>query len=187
VTRLIASAVIAMVSVLGCDNRQVWHEPDPTLARMLEQRRGDPYSPSAAFADGKTMREPPYGTIPRDAVDEAPPPITRALVVEGRAHFETTCAVCHGIRGDGISVVATKMRGRPPPSLLEGRPRTHTREQLFVIASQGYGLMPSYADKLSVHERWATVAYVQALQLGQRARVRDLPPDVRAELAKEAP
>jgi hypothetical protein len=47
--------------------------------------------------------------------------------------------------------------------------------------------MPSYAEELPVPERWAVVAYVQALQLSQRAPLSAAPPEVRARLAKETP
>lgn len=186
-----AGLVVACVVALGaCDNRQAFHRPTPSLARMLQQRRADPYAASGVFADGKTMRDPPPGAVPRDDdedPDAPPPPVTRALLADGRAHFEIICATCHGIRGDGESVVATKMRSRPPPSLHDPRYRALSRERLFAIVSHGYGLMPGYADMLRADERWAVVAYVQALQLSQHAGVAELPPDVRAELSKEAP
>jgi hypothetical protein len=38
-----------------------------------------------------------------------------------------------------------------------------------------------------VHDRWAVVAYVRALQLSQHAQVDQLPPDLRGRLDKEAP
>jgi len=47
--------------------------------------------------------------------------------------------------------------------------------------------MPSYRVQLSIEDTWGVVAYVRALQLARGARVTDLPADVRAELAKEAP
>ncbi|MCW5834441.1 MAG: hypothetical protein KIS78_18720, partial [Labilithrix sp.] len=115
-TRL-AIAVWLGVAVGGCDDRQAWQEPDPSLARMLTQRRADPYEATGAFPDGKVMRTPPRGTVPTDDDgDDAPPPITRELVTLGKRRFESTCAVCHGVKGDGDSVVATKMSLRPPPS-----------------------------------------------------------------------
>lgn len=55
------------------------------------------------------------------------------------------------------------------------------------MVTEGYGLMPSYADALAPKERWGVIFYLQALQLSQRALVADLPPDLRAQLAKEAP
>ena len=47
--------------------------------------------------------------------------------------------------------------------------------------------MPSYAVQLGVNDAWAVVAYVRALQLARHARVADLPPELRDELAREAP
>jgi mono/diheme cytochrome c family protein len=184
----LARVALVMLAAAACDNRQAWHAPDPTLARMLEQPKADPYEATLAFADGKTMRDPPPGTVPRDADEDGPPPaVTRAALTAGRASFERICATCHGIIGDGVSVVATKMRLRPPPSLHEARLRALSREQLYLVVTNGYGLMPSYADMLSTGDRWATVAYVQALQLSQRAPVAALPPDGRAARDREAP
>lgn len=175
---LFATALLSMV-LASCDDTQAWQEPDPTLARMLSQRRADPYQASRAFDDGKSMRDPPRGTVPRDA-DLGPPIITRSLLAEGRERYETTCATCHGIAGNGESVVATKMQHRPPPTL--HRPRS--REQMYGVVTEGYGLMPSFAAMLTAKERWAVVAYVQALQLSRRVRASDLPSDIRAELEK---
>jgi mono/diheme cytochrome c family protein len=170
----------------GCDNRQAFREPDPTLARMLDQRRADPFEASSAFADGKSMRTPPRGAVARDA-DRPPPAVTRALLATGRARFERVCGTCHGVGGNGESVVASKMTRRPPPSLHEDRLRALSREQLFAIASRGYGLMPAYEEMLGSDDRWAIVSYVKVLQMSQRAEVAALPADVRSELAKEAP
>lgn len=185
-SRAVLAAVFALVAG-ACDNRQALHEPDPTLARMLDQRRADPYSASPVFADGKTMREPPRHTVARDD-DEVPrPEVTRELLTAGRTRFERICATCHGVAGDGDSVVATKMTRRPPPSLHEERLRALPDERLHAVVTSGYGLMPGFADMLREDERWAVVAYVRALQLSRRAPVAALTPAMRAELTKEAP
>jgi mono/diheme cytochrome c family protein len=178
----------AVLAAIACDNRQAIQEPEWTLSRMLSQRRADPYEGTSAFRDGLVMRRPPLGSVPEDDDrDDPPPPITREVLQLGRSRFDVTCATCHGIRGDGDSVVASKMTLRRPPSLHDARYRALSREQVFVIVTDGYGLMPSYADMLPRSERWAVVAYVQALQLSQAASVAELPPELRAELAKEAP
>jgi mono/diheme cytochrome c family protein len=180
--------VVASALSLACENRQAIEEPEWTLSRMLSQRRASPYRPTSAFADGKVMRDPPTGSIPQDDDrDQPPPPIARELLRLGQDRFNAICAACHGIVGDGNSVVATKMVLRRPPSLHDARYLALSRDQLFVIVTDGYGLMPSYADMLPRSERWAVVAYVQALQLSQAARVADLPQEMRTELAKEAP
>jgi mono/diheme cytochrome c family protein len=183
------SLALALAPLGACDNRDALRAPDPSLARMLQQRRADPYAASTAFADGKTMRDPPRGTVPRDAHegDASRPPVTRALLERGRTCFEQICATCHGVTGDGHSVVATKMVRRPPPSLHDARSRALTREQLHDVITRGYGLMPALTEMLDADDRWAVVAYVAALQLARGARASALPPELRAELAREAP
>lgn len=183
----LASLALAIYALLACDNRQAFVEPEWTLSRMLIQKRADAYRATPAFPDGKTMRTPPAGTVPYDDdSDDPPPPVTRELLDLGRDRFNTTCAMCHGPTGTGETVVATKMLLRHPPNLHEDRYRALSREEIFIIATNGYGLMASYADMLSHHERWAVAAYVQALQLS-RQKVSELPPHLRDELAKEAP
>ncbi|MBN9167117.1 MAG: hypothetical protein BGO98_38215 [Myxococcales bacterium 68-20] len=180
-------ALLASFAVLDCDNRQAWQEPDPTWARMLSQRRADPYEATSAFPDGKVMRAPPAGAVPvDDDTDAPPPPVTRELLLLGQKRFRATCSVCHGLRADGDSVVATKMELRRPPSLLDPDNLARSREELFVYATKGYGLMPAYEDMLDRNERWAVVSWVQTLQLSQRARVAELPPELRERLEKEA-
>ncbi|AKU97513.1 ABC-type Fe3+ transport system protein [Labilithrix luteola] len=176
---------LAVFLLVGCDNRQAFHTPDPTLARMLEQRRADAFGATTAFDNGMVMRTPPHGTVSTDAEDSEeapPPPITRALLDLGRKRFETTCATCHGIAGDGRSAIAAKMELRKPPSLFAQR---HTRARLYTVATHGYGLMPSYKEFLDREERWAVASYILALKLSQSAKASDLPPDVQRTLAEE--
>lgn len=175
-----------LVTAIACDDRRTWHEPEPTLARMITQRRADPYAASRAFPDGKVMQRPPAGTVAVDD-DDAPPVLSRALLAEGRTGFEAVCATCHGIRGDGDSVVATKMQSRPPPSLHEARIRALPGSAIYRVVTEGYGLMPALAETLDVRQRWAVVAYLRALHLSQSARVTELPPAIRDELARRAP
>jgi mono/diheme cytochrome c family protein len=177
--------VVLSAAALACDNREAFHEPDPTLARMLSQRRADPYGATSAFPDGKVMQRPPAGTVPADDDSDMPPPtVTREVLELGHARYDAICAVCHGITGTGESVVTTKMTLRPPPSIVDGENRGRSRTRLYQIVTEGYGLMASYADLLSREERWAVVAYLQALQLSQHAPVARLPAPIREELSR---
>lgn len=185
------ATLAAALSCVACDNREAIKEPDPTWARMLSQRRADAWEASSAFADGKVMQRPPAGTVPTDDdIDSPPPEVTRELLLLGHARFDVMCAVCHGVLGDGASVVATKMSVRPPPTLIGDENRRRSRKQLYTIVTEGFGVMSSYADLLSREERWAVVAYLQALQLSQHASVAELPAFARERLSKtleEAP
>jgi mono/diheme cytochrome c family protein len=177
---------LLLLALAACDEDVALREPDPSWNRMLEQPRADAYDPSTVFADGKAMREPPRGTIARDAI-EARPEVTRALLDRGRGRFEIFCATCHGILGDGTSVVATKMELRPPPSLVEGKYVGYDPPHIEYVIDHGFGLMPSYADALAARDRWAVANYVKALQIARASRIDDLPPELRASLPKESP
>jgi hypothetical protein len=43
----------------------------------------------------------------------------------------------------------------------------------------------AYADKVTVKDRWAIVAYIRVLQRSQNARLEDVPADQRAVLENE--
>lgn len=170
--------------------------PEPDFERMIDQRNYRPYTEAPRFPDDRAMRPPPEGTIDRGRivgrpeltdgvvagryVTGSPIPVDGALLARGRDRFELFCAACHGLRGDGISEVARHMELRKPPSLVTDEVRAFPPGRVFQVISLGYGLMPSYAAELPVADRWATVAYLGALQLSQGAALAALPPDVRA-------
>jgi mono/diheme cytochrome c family protein len=195
--------LLGLTCLAGCDSNDMIHEPEWTLSRMLDQPRVDPYSPSGFFADGRGMRKPVAGTVPRDVVLGSPlfldgyegasyaltlpVSLTRALLEEGHEHFEIVCATCHGTLGDGSSPVAAKMQIRKPPSLLTPDIATFPPGRVYRVITVGYGLMPAIDYQLDVRQRWAVVAYLRALQRSQVARVADLSPAVRDELRKAQP
>ncbi|HXX30175.1 MAG TPA: cytochrome c, partial [Myxococcaceae bacterium] len=166
------------------------------LQRMETQEKYLPYRSNDLFADGRSMRTPPEGTIPRERlvghpdiatgelngqpVAEIPVPVTQELLVRGRHRYEIVCATCHGLVGNGDRMVADNMATRLPPSLvaLTDKPAGF----FYKAITLGFGLMPSFAGEIPMDERWAVVAYVRALQLSQNAPVQSLPEDVQRRL-----
>lgn len=183
-------AMLSLLAAAGAASACEGVLPEPDLERMIDQRGYRPYeaAPTSLFADGRSMRAPPAGTISRGVrvasgagPSELPPRAVSARALErGRDRFDLFCATCHGLRGDGESPVAHNMELRRPASLLDPPVTTFAPARIFEIASLGYGLMPGYASVLDEADRWSVVAYVGALQLSQRARLDDLPRDLRA-------
>ncbi len=187
----------------GCRTEQTLVTPDPHLERMVEQPKLLPYDPDPILPQGMAMQQAPEGTLPVDApvgqplvttgsadgywAERIPVPIDRAAIDAGHRNFDTFCAACHGVLGDGVSAIAANMALRRPPSLQEARIRAYSPGRVFQTVRQGYGLMPSYSVALSVRDAWGVVAYVRALQLARGARVAALPPALRAQLTREAP
>ena len=195
VTRWILAATPLL---LACRTEQTLVEPDPHLNRMLVQEKRLPYDVDPNMPHGMTMQPPPPGTLSTAEiagdparrtgvagdrwVERIPISIDRTAIDRGRAHFDTLCAACHGVLGDGNSVVAEKMALRKPRNLLDPGVRTFPPGRIFETVRDGYGLMPPYAAWLSYDETWEVIAYVRALELARGAVVADLPPGVRARL-----
>lgn len=176
--------------------------PPINFQRMIEQQKFTTWQACDFFADGRAMRTPPEGTIPRDepignpAVNQGtvgdlyaadiPLPLTRELLTAGRARYETYCAPCHGLRGDGESWVAINMDLRRPPALAGADARALAPGRIYQVIDQGYGLMRSYAeDLISPEERWAVVAYLRALQLSHGVPLASLPGAARTRAEEE--
>ena len=194
----------ALLALAGCER---------TMKNMYEQPRLGPDAASPLWADGKGSRPPPPGSVPvavgdlaktssgrhgrdelaaRAAADaaSAPPPADQALLERGQARYDVFCAPCHSVVGDGDGMIVR--RGFPrPPSFHQARLREVSDRHVFDVVTEGYGVMPPFADRVTPQDRWAIVAYVRALQLSQdapaaallpalQARLRALPAPVRA-------
>jgi len=173
---------------------------DTTIVDPMErQPKARAFAVNQFFEDGRAMRTPPAGTVPRERivqnpaltrgrvgesdVTEFPLELDRALLDLGRRRFDIYCATCHGLTGDGRSPVAANMSLRLPPNLSERRGMAVGH--YYQVIANGFGLMPGYAAELTVQERWAVVAYLRALQISQNAPLALAPPDVREKLSRE--
>jgi mono/diheme cytochrome c family protein len=194
--------VLAAAALLpGCDDDLL---PSINLERMIEQSREKTYGEAPYFSDGRAMRSPPAESVPVTRSEPHPGmadaeagggyligpavPITRGLLTTGQDRFETYCAACHGVRGDGASMVAASMPLRRPPSLIGARVQGFPDGKIYQIIVLGYGLMRPYTEDLTTpEERWATVAYLRALQLSQGVGVAldSLSPEARRRAEQE--
>jgi len=172
--------------------------PPIDLQRMIYQDRFTTWQRCSFLPNGRVLQDPPEGTLSREAptgsaqlttgvvagayVEDIPLPVTHALLDAGRMRFETYCAPCHGLRGDGASIVAEAMTLRRPPSIAGRAARRLPVGRIFQVIGDGYGLMRSYEEDLTTpEERWSVVAYVLALQTSHAVPVDALPPAAREE------
>jgi mono/diheme cytochrome c family protein len=168
---------------------------------MYEQPRYEPLEASDFFEDGRSARPLVPGTIRYGApaiedvlhtgrnadgqlTRELPEPLTKTFLERGQERFEIYCAVCHSRSGDGNGMIV--QRGyRQPPTYHSDRLRGVPIGHFFDVISNGFGAMPSYADQVPVHDRWAIAAYIRALQLSQFAAIADVPPSLRQQLEQQ--
>jgi len=187
----IANFVLAL-ALLACLAVIVGSQPDvtrPNYEYLPDMAHSPAYSAFAAnpnFADGKTLRSPVPGTIPRGELplpyQPTPEDALRAgveltnpfadsdnaAVDRGYAVFTNFCAPCHGVSGQGNGLVTT--RGFPPPPSLFAENAVKMRDgQMFHVLSLGQGNMASYAAQILREDRWKVILYVRELQ-AQEAR-----------------
>lgn len=103
-----------------------------------------------------------------DDVDTFPIQITPKMLNEGQERYNIYCSVCHGMTGYGDGMVARRGFNKPSPANYhQDRLRQAPVGHFFDVMTNGWGAMPSYAQQISVEDRWKIVAYIRALQLSQ--------------------
>lgn len=175
---LVAAAVAATTSCIRME--------------MYDQPRYRTLKASTFFADGKSARELPKGTVPRGFLREDrllytgmsgdttltrafPMPVTRQVLERGRERYGIYCTPCHDYVGNGRGMVV--QRGfKQPPSFHQDRLRDAPVGYVFDVITNGFATMSGYASQIPVEDRWAIVAYFRALQLSQNTRLADLSP-----------
>src|SRR4051794_5387893 len=166
--RLLPLLLIALLA--GCE--------DP-VADMGVQPKYRTYQPAqtAQFADGKSARPIPAGTVPRppSPLDDVVPlsttnplKIDRNILEAGQLQFEIYCAVCHGRLGNGDGMIVQRGFTRPP-SFHVDRLRTEPDAHIYNVITRGYGAMLSYGDRVPPDVRWEVIAYIRALQAASAA------------------
>ncbi len=181
----IFSVLVLILTVTACRND------------MYNQPKKKALAESDFFQDGASARNLPAHAIAREDspnnlaltmgltngvyVTRPPMKISLEQLQRGRERFDIYCAVCHGAAGEGTGMVA--QRGFPaPPSLHTDRLRNAPIGHFVDVMANGYGVMYSYAAKVSPEDRWAIAAYIRALQLSRNARATDLMPAERKSL-----
>ncbi len=92
-----------------------------------------------------------------------PVPSSPDSVQRGRTLFGYNCAMCHGITGVGNGAVGAFFTPKPfdlTGSVVQNR----QDDELFIVISQGVGVMPPFAENLSPEERWDVINYVRTLK-----------------------
>lgn len=155
------------------DNRASRDLPDGTVARgLLKENKGlytgkidnpnaNAQVQTATDASGNTV----VASFPND-IDEFPLPVTKELIDRGQDRFNIYCIVCHGPLGNGDGMVVRRGFSKPP-TYHDDRLRNAPVGHFFDVMTNGWGKMNSYADKLTVADRWAVASYIRTLQASQ--------------------
>ena len=165
--------------------------------KMADQPHQRPLETSNFFDDGMASRPAEPGTVPRTGkeqndhllsgkidgkfVDTFPFQITMDVLTRGQERYEIFCSPCHDRLGTGQGMIVR--RGfTPARSFHVARLRDAPAGHFLEVMTQGFGTMPSYANQLSEHDRWAVIAYIRALQFSRNARLDQLSPEDREKM-----
>ena len=137
------------------------------------------YSENPAMKDGRTMRLPVEGTVPRhmepypySADEEGRQLAGRNLsnplnsnvenLAEGKRLYDIFCAQCHGIQGDGQGWLHTSGKYIiPPTNLLEEEIVNQPSGEMYHVISAGWGVMGEHGSLLQPEERWKIVSFIE--------------------------
>lgn len=165
--------------------------------KMADQPKYKPLEASSFFEDGASSRTLIKETVPRghlradkvfyegkdkdgNFVSEVPVTVDLATLKRGQERYNISCSPCHGYTGYGDGMVVR--RGFPKAaSFHEERFANYPAGQLFQVISEGFGVMPGYAYQIDVKDRWAIIAYIEALRLSQNVNVFEHP-EVKKEI-----
>ena len=183
-TRLSLALLLAFFSV-GCRRD------------MQDQPKYIPLRPSDFFADGRSARPIPEGTVARGElradkvfftgksgdqfVDHLPFPVTRKVLERGEERFNIYCSPCHGRLGNGLGMIVRRGLKRPPSYHID-RLRLIPVGYFYDVMTNGFGAMQDYAAQIAPRDRWAIAAYIRVLQYSQLASINDVPSAARQEL-----
>ena len=193
-TRRIFTLLVLAGALTGCGLRPSGNTtPLQVHPDMDSQPKFKAQSASTFFADGRSNRSAPVGTIAQGHLNEDdvlvlgkdasgaliksnPVPVTEALLKRGQERFNINCAACHGRLGDGNGAVKARSYGAlAPANLQEVRLREIADGHIFDVITLGLRTMQPLGGNIPVSDRWAIVAYVRALQRSQSANIKDVP------------
>jgi mono/diheme cytochrome c family protein len=93
-----------------------------------------------------------------------PIPATTDSVQRGQVLFGVTCVPCHGATGQGNGPVSKFFPATKPADLTSAPIQSLTDDDIFLVLTQGFGVMPSMAENLDTQDRWDVINYVRTLK-----------------------
>jgi mono/diheme cytochrome c family protein len=92
-----------------------------------------------------------------------PVPSSPNSLQRGKTLFGINCVMCHGAGGTGNGAVGAFFNPKPF-NLTSSAVQNLQDNELFLVITQGFGVMPPAAENLSPEERWDVINYVRTLK-----------------------
>lgn len=174
--------ITLLITVVGlfssCQNKQsrnYQYMPD-----MYQEVSYEAYGSYEVFPNAMEAMIPAAGSIPRgwmpyeyedtrEGYEAAkanlnnPIPFTEDNVNEGKEHYTTYCAVCHGDQGNGKGILAQREKILGIPAYND-EGRAITEGSVYHVMYYGINNMGSYATQTTEEELWQIDHYVMILK-----------------------
>ncbi|NUM52842.1 MAG: cytochrome c [Candidatus Hydrogenedentes bacterium] len=121
------------------------------------------------------------GKINGEYATSFPFPVTKEVLLRGQDRFNIFCAPCHSQVGDGNGMIVQREM-KQAGNFHQPRLREAAPGYFFDVMTNGFGVMYSYASRVTPEDRWKIAAYIRALQLSQDASLADVPEDEKTQL-----
>jgi len=172
-------AVLCLMGLLGSCDRDRNHPGWEYFDDMAHSSAYETYTANPNFADGKTMRNPVEGTIPRNFEPylyekndtdriiagkelQNPYPVNPKNLERGKQVYSIYCISCHGEKGDGKGFLFTSGKYPfPPKSLLSAKVKSGPIGEIYHVITVGFGLMPQHGPQIRPEDRWKAAMYVK--------------------------
>ena len=174
--------VAILLLAASCGGNMV-DQPKYTPLRQLGTTACAQPLPDGVVARDAVVDQPALttGSVNDQPIDGYPMPLTADMLQRGRDRYQIFCRPCHGASGNGDGVVT--FYGFPAlPSLYTNAITSLSTGEIFDVITNGLQPMPAYRQQIPVADRWAIVAYVEALQLSQHVPAASLPNTDREQL-----
>lgn len=170
--------LVVLLLVASCDrdrNHPGWdYFPDMFYSEAYET-----YTPNPNFEDGKSMREPVEGTVPREitpfqyGIDEEerlrageelenPYALDRDARERGKEVYTAFCANCHGDKGDGQGYLYTSGKYIVLPRSLVGETAVNLKDgEIYHSITLGFGSMGAHDSQIRPDDRWKVITYIR--------------------------
>ncbi len=174
----IVIAIVASASMVSCFNEK---KPNyQYFPNMYEPVGYDTYGEYGIFPDQQEAMLPAENTVPRGFTPydyentteglelakvelQNPYEINESNLAAGTQLYTMYCAVCHGDKGDGKGILATREKFLGIPSFADAG-RNITPGGVFHVETYGLNAMGSYASQVNELERWQIAMHVMDLK-----------------------
>lgn len=174
----IGIAIFASATMVSCFNDK---KPNyQYFPNMYEPVSYEAYGEYSIFPNQQEAMVPPENTVPRGftpydyenstaglelAKEELKNPyeVTEENLAVGEQLYAIYCAVCHGDKGDGKGILATREKFLGIPSYADAG-RTIVMGGIYHVQTYGLNAMGSYASQVSEKERWQIAMHVMDLK-----------------------